>query len=172
VGAASDIGAILSRRCGALWKKEAFERCYGDGMDRVGQAIAVLFAASAIALSGCGSTTQLPEVHTSAPLTSATVGVTQTGNATATIDKSSLKFMLDTIGALVVRFNLTSNAAHAQTLTVRGSLFDSSGTIVGDVTGGAVGVTPGAAVAIQLNGPAPNGTISSITLEVTQMAAP
>jgi len=123
------------------------------------------------ALGACGST-QIPEAPATSPLTSGTVGFSQTGNAQAQIQQDSITYRVDDSGSLVVHLSLTSNASAAQSLAVRASLYDNSGAVIGDATGGQVQVAPGSTVQLQLNGPAPQGTISSAVFEVTATSSP
>ena len=126
----------------------------------------------ALAVSACGSDIKLPEAPHTSPLKAATVPITQTGNGMATIDESSITYSLDGAGSLVVKLSLTSTAAGTQTFAIRGSLYNEDGTIIDDVTGGAVNVAPGSTTHVVLNGNAPEGTISSARYEVTGTSAP
>jgi hypothetical protein len=137
---------------------------------RLGGACAlVVFGA---ALAACGSTTQLPEAPATGALAASPLPVTQTGNAAARIDPKSVTLHLDNTGGLVVHVSATSTAADAETIMVRGSLLSANGTPVGDVTGGAIDIAPGATVQLELTGPAPNGTVASATFEVSTAASP
>jgi hypothetical protein len=98
--------------------------------------------------------------------------ISQEGSAPVTIDTSSVTFMPDDSGSLVVHVTLTSTSAAPVTVIVRGSLYDTSHAIVGDVTGGQVNVAPGSTTTIQLNGPRPLGTIASATFEATTQPSP
>lgn len=137
-----------------------------------GPAVALLLTVTAAVLVGCGSTTKLPEAPATGPLTSGSVQIKQTGNAAAQVDPASVTFQIDNSGSLVVRLRVTSNAGRPQTLAVRASLFDSSGGIIGDATGGDIGLPPGAPASFELNGPAPAGTIAAATFEMTAQASP
>jgi hypothetical protein len=145
---------------------------YGEDVDRRFSAKALTLAVVAAALAACGTTIQLPQVPGSTPLTAAAVAVNQTGDAPATVDKSSVTYMLDNAGSLVVHLSLTSTATTAQTFAVQATFLDQSGTIVGNASGGQIMVAPGASTPVQLNGQTPNGTIASATIEVTAVAAP
>ena len=140
-----------------------------DGRQMIGKAILTVLA---VALAACGSTTTLPEAPGTTPLTAASVVVKQTGNGNATVDKNSVTFMLDNAGALVMHLNLKSNASKSQTFAVQATLFDPAGTIIGNASGGDVGISAGSTTPIQLNGQTPNGTISAVTIEVTAVASP
>jgi hypothetical protein len=124
------------------------------------------------ALAACGSQTRLQEAPARGPLAASKVAVTTTGNAPATVDQSSVTFGLDDSGALVVHLHLTSRASTSESVSIRASLFSSTGALIGDATGGAVNVARGATVTVELNGPAPDGTISSATIELTAQASP
>jgi hypothetical protein len=84
----------------------------------------------------------------------------------------SVSYRLDGSGTLVVHLGVTSNASDKQTITARASLFDSRGSLIGDATGGQIGVSPGSTVTLQLNGPKPNGEIASATFEFTALPIP
>jgi hypothetical protein len=124
------------------------------------------------ALSGCGDETRLPQVPSSTPFTTGSVSISQQGSAPVTIDTSSVTFMPDDSGSLVAHVTLTSTAVAPVTVIVRGSLYDPSHAIVGDLTGGQVNVAAGSTTTIQLNGPRPLGTIASATFEVTTQPSP
>lgn len=126
----------------------------------------------AAVMAGCGSTSAQPEVGTATPLTARTVTVKQTGNAAARLDTASITFQRDSSGSLVIQAGVTSQAPAAETITARASLYDSAGALIGDASGGAVSVPPGGTVTLQLNGPAPHGTIVTGTFELSQVAAP
>jgi hypothetical protein len=85
---------------------------------------------------------------------------------------SSVTYMLDNAGSLVVHLSLKSSASTAQTFAVQATLFDANGLIVGNASGGQVMVAPGATTPVQLNGQTPHGTIASARFEVTSVAAP
>ena len=98
--------------------------------------------------------------------------VRQTGDAAAQIVTSTIAYQVDDSGALVVHLNVQSQSASAQTITARASLFDAKGNLVGDATGGQISVAPGVTAALQLNGPAPTGTIAGSVIEVSNVASP
>jgi hypothetical protein len=130
----------------------------------LGLLISVLFAAA------CGETIKLPEAPQTPPLTAAAVSVKQTGNAPVGIVPGSITYRLDDSGSLVVDLQLTSHAKSTQSIMVRASLYGPGGSLVGDATGGEVGVTPGATAPIERNGPRPSAQIVSATFEVTALA--
>jgi len=134
--------------------------------------MAFVAATAAAAAAGCGGSTQLPEAATGGPVTAATVGFSQTGNADAHIQQGSITYRLDATGSLVVRLSLTSSAATTQTIAIRASLYNSSGSIIDDAVGGQIQVAPGATTQVELTGPQPQGTIASAVFEVTATAAP
>jgi hypothetical protein len=133
---------------------------------------AVIGVAMLLAVAACGSDTKLPQAPPSGGLTNGAVSFAQTGNASAQIDQTTVAFSLDTAGSLVVKFTVKSTGSSSQTIVVRSTLYDTRLSIIGDAQGGEVNVAPGASVAIQLNGPAPSGTISSALFEVTALSAP
>ncbi|MGH7687760.1 MAG: hypothetical protein ACREN2_13235 [Candidatus Dormibacteria bacterium] len=131
---------------------------------------AILLAAAGSALVACGSTAQ-PEVQSAAPLTAQSVSARQTGNAPAQVVTPTISYQLDDSGSLVIHLTVRSQAPGAETVTVRASLFDAGGALIGDATGGRTSVPPGSAADLQLNGPAPHGTIAAATFEVTDLSA-
>jgi hypothetical protein len=145
---------------------------YGEGVDRRRSAKALILAVVATALAACGDTVTLPQAPGATPFKAAAVPFTQTGDATATVEKDSVTYMSDNAGSLVIHLNLKSNASTAQTIAVQATLFDPTGLIVGNASGGQIMVAPSATTPIQLNGQMPNGTIASATFEVTAVAAP
>jgi hypothetical protein len=138
---------------------------------RTGKAWIAVLAVSAGMLAACGSASQ-PEAVSAMPLTAASVSVTQTGNAQAKLVATSVSYKVDLSGSLVIQLSVTSTATSPQTVMVRASLFNAPGTLIGDAQGSATQVAPGATVAMELNGPAPNGTIASATFEITNTSAP
>ncbi len=123
-------------------------------------------------LAACATDPRLPQAPSASPLTAATVPVTQQGNAPVSIDTSTVTFMLDNSGTLVARLSVRSAAAATSTVSIRGSLYGAAHQLVGDLTGGEVGVAPGATVTVLLTGPAPLGTIASATFEASSQASP
>lgn len=122
-------------------------------------------------LAACGTAPQA-EVASATPLTAQTVTVRQSGNAAAQLVTSTITFQLDGSGSLVIHADAISQAAAAQTITARASLYDASGGLIGDATGGQIAVPAGETASLQLNGPAPHGTIASATVELSSVAAP
>ena len=123
-------------------------------------------------LAACGTAAPQPEVQSSPPLTSPSVTVRQTGNASAQIVNSTITYQLDDSGSLVIHLSAQSQSASAQTITARASLFDAKGNLIGDATGGQFAVAAGSTATLQLNGPAPTGTIASTVFEVSNVASP
>jgi hypothetical protein len=136
---------------------------------RSGPLVAVLCGAN---LAACGSAASQPEVQAAPPLTAQSVTVRQTGNASAQIVSSTITYQRDESGGLVIHVSVQSQAASAQTITARASLYDAKGDLVGDASGGQISVAPGATAALQLNGPAPAGTIASTVFEVSNVPSP
>jgi hypothetical protein len=141
--------------------------------------LVALCIAAATLLAACGSSEQLPEAASRSPIVVSDIAshITQTGTAAATIDPSTVTFKVDNAGILVVKFQLTSTASVPQTIAVRASLYDSSGSIIGDstmpgATGGAINVDPGSTQDLQLTGNAPDTTIASVTFEVSAQPSP
>ena len=123
-------------------------------------------------LAACGTSASQPEVQSSPPLTAQSVTVRQTGNASAQIVTSTITYQLDDSGGLVIQLSVQSQAASAQTITARASVYDAKGNLIGDATGGQLSVAAGSTAALQLNGPAPTGTIASTVFEVSTVASP
>lgn len=126
----------------------------------------------ALAAAACGDATRLPQAPSTSPFTTQKVAVRELGNAPASIDSNSVTYLLDASRSLVVTLRLTSRALARQTVTVRGSLYDSQGNLVGDVTGSQLNVSAGSSTTVRLNGPAPLGTIASVTFEVSEQPMP
>ena len=123
-------------------------------------------------LAACGTSASQPEVQSSPPLTAQSVTVRQTGNAPAQIITSTITYQLDDSGGLVIHLSVQSQSASAQTITARASVYDIKGNLIGDATGGQISVAAGSTAALQLNGPAPTGTIASTVFEVSSVASP
>ena len=137
-------------------------------------AAATMAAASAVLLAACGDTPQVSEAATTPPLTADKVDITLTGDRVVTIVHPSddVTFRLDNARLLVVHVKVHSTASAAQTVSIRASLLDSTGKLIGDASGGALAVPAGGDVAFDLGGPTPNGTISKATFEVHVTATP
>ena len=125
-----------------------------------------VLAAAALLVVACGSETPHVQQAVASALTESSVGFQQTGDAAASIDKSSITYRLDDARLLVVTLTLHSSASTPQTVGVRGSLYDKSGRLVDDATGGDINVQPNGTVQVTLSGPHPNGTIASAVYEV------
>lgn len=138
---------------------------------RTGTALLALLAAGASLLTACGSSTQ-PEIGSATPLTAASVTATQSGNAQAKLVPGTISYRVDASGSLVIKLSVMSTASTPQTILVRASLLDASGTLIGDAIGGTTQVAPGATASMELTGPAPNGTIASAVFEITNESAP
>lgn len=123
-------------------------------------------------LAACGTSTSQPEVQSSSPLTAQSVTVRQTGNASAQIVTSTITYQVDDSGGLVIHLSVQSQSGSAQTITARASVYDAKGNLIGDATGGQISVAGGSTASLQLNGPAPTGTIASTVFEVSNVASP
>ena len=131
--------------------------------------VAALCAAT---LAACGSASSQPEVQSRPPLTEQSVAVRQTGNAAAQIVNSTITYQLDDSGGVVIHVSVQSQSASAQTITARASLYDAKSNLIGDATGGQLSVAAGGTASLQLNGPAPTGTIASTVFEISNVASP
>ena len=123
-------------------------------------------------LAACGSAASQPEVQSRPPLTEQSVAVRQTGNASAQIVNSTITYQLDDSGGVVIHLSVQSQSPSAQTITARASLYDAKGNLIGDATGGQLSVAAGRTATVQLNGPAPTGTIASTVFELSTVASP
>ena len=132
----------------------------------------VLLFMAALGLAACGDSTILPQAQATGALTAASVRIEQSGPAHVQIDASHVTFQIDNSGTLVVNLSLRSSESSRKTLTLRASLYDSGGTVIGTATGGVVNLAAGASTPVQLNGSAPNGTIAAARFEVTAQGAP
>lgn len=131
----------------------------------------ILAVGLGVLLAACGTSAQ-PEVQSAPPLAADSVAARQTGSAAAEIIPSTIVYRIDDSGALVIRLQVQSESSAAETITLRASLYDAAGAIVGDATGGAIAVQPGSVAEVQLNGPGPHGTIASAVFEVSDIPAP
>jgi hypothetical protein len=120
-----------------------------------------------VGLTGCGDVTKLPEAPSATPFATSTISVVQQGNADATIDKSSVTFMLDDTRSLVAHLTVRSKANSTIAISIRGSVYDPHHALIGDLSGGQVNVGPRGTAAVQLTGPTPLGTIAAVTFELT-----
>ena len=125
---------------------------------------------AALAVVACGETPHVDQAA-SAPLTESSVGLKQTGNAQVSIVSGSVSYKLDDARLLQVTLTVHSKATTAQTVTVRGSLTDKTGRLVGDATGSQLNVAPGSDSTITLSGPNPTGTIANATYELSTIPA-
>lgn len=118
-------------------------------------------------LVACGGTTVV-EQAVSTPLVAPHVTITLTGDASVTIPNpdADVSFARDDAGLLVIHLTVLSTADHPQTVAVRASLYDTHDRLIGDASGGALNVAPGAQATFELTGPNPNGTIDHATFEV------
>ena len=140
-------------------------------IDRTG-VLRALGIAAALVVVACGSDTPHVEQAGSAPLTESSVTLKQTGNAAIAIVAGSVQYKLDDARLLQVTLTLHSSAAGLQTVTLRGSLYDKAGRLVGDASGGQLGVAPGSTTTVTLSGPTPTGVIAAATYEITTIPAP
>jgi hypothetical protein len=83
-----------------------------------------------------------------------------------------VSFRLDAARLLVVDVRLRSTAPTPRMVVVRASVYDSAGRLVGDASGTAISVPPGAETTVELSGPTPAATIAAVTVEVHTVAAP
>jgi hypothetical protein len=128
--------------------------------------------AGGLLLAGCGGPPVIDQAVSQTPLAAANVTVTQTGDSDVTIPSGGVTFSQDAARLLVVDVKLHFTAAQPRTITLRATVYDSTGRIVGDATGGAVQVKPGSEVTVELSGPTPTGTIAAVTVEVHTVPAP
>jgi hypothetical protein len=135
---------------------------------RAACAAALLLAA----LAACGDDTHIPQAASSTPFAATSVAIVQQGDAPVSIDTSSVTFALDGTRSLVAHLSVHSDAAAAVTLVIRGSIYDPTHALVGDLTGGQINVAPGSTVPLELTGPPPLGTIASAVFEATAQPAP
>ena len=132
----------------------------------------VLLVIVALSLAACGDSKILTQAQATGGLTAASVRIEQSGPAHVQINASHVTFQIDNSGTLVVKLTLRSSESSPKTLTLRASLYDSGGTVIGTATGGVVNLASGASTLVELNGPAPNGTIAAARFEVTAQGAP
>jgi hypothetical protein len=148
--------------------------CYDAAMGRLrtltgpAWAVALLVAG----LTACGDQTRIPQAPSASAFEASSVSILQQGNADVTVDTSSVTFKLDGSRSLVAHLTLRSTAEAPITVVIRGSLYDTTHQLVGDVTGGQINVSPGSTVTVELNGPTPLGTIASATFETTAQPSP
>ena len=128
--------------------------------------------AGGLLLAGCGGPPVIDQAVSQTPLAATNVTVTQTGDSDVTIPAGGVTFSQDAARLLVVDVRLRFSAAQARTIALRATVYDSTGRIVGDATGGAVQVQPGGEITVELSGPTPRGTIAAVTVEVHTVPAP
>ena len=125
-------------------------------------------------LVACGDTATIEEASTAPPLTAARVDITLTGDAGVTIPDPAhdVSFGLDDARLLVVALRVHSQATAPEVAAVKATLFDTSGLVIGDATGGTTTLQPGQDASFSLTGPAPTGTIAKATFEVHLTSVP
>jgi hypothetical protein len=123
-------------------------------------------------LAACGDDTHIPQAASPTPFATAPVAIVQQGNAPVSIDTSSVTFALDDTRSLVTHLSVRSDAPASVTIVIRGSIYDPTHALVGDLTGSQVNVAPGSTVSVELTGPPPLGTIASAVFEATEPPAP
>ena len=123
-------------------------------------------------LAGCGGPPVVDQAVTQTPLAAANVVVTQTGDSDVTIAPGGVTFSLDAARLLVVDVKVRFSAPMPRTVALRATVYDATGRIVGDATGGAIQVVPGSEIGVELSGPTPAGTITAVTVEVHTVPAP
>ena len=127
-----------------------------------------------ILLAACSDTASIREASTAPPLTAARVDVTLTGDAGVTIPDPThdVTFRLDDARLLAIDLVVHSQARASQTAAVKATLFDASGLIIGDASGGSTALQPGQDGSFRLTGPLPTGTIAKATFEVHLTTVP
>ena len=140
------------------------------------QTVAILSCAVGLGavLAACSDTASIEEATSAAPLTAPRVNITLTGDAGVTIPDPSreVTFRLDDARLLDIDLRVHSQATAPEIAAVKATLFDASGLIVGDATGGSTALPPGQDASFTLTGPAPTGTIAKATFEVHLTPAP
>jgi len=138
------------------------------GLTTARQRLGAVFAAVGLAtlLAACGETPTVQEAASS-PLTSGKLAITLTGDDVITIadPNRDVTVGLDEARLVVIHVTVRSTTSVPETVTIRASLFDKDGTLVGDATGGALNIQPGATVTFSLSGPTPTGVIDHATFE-------
>lgn len=125
----------------------------------------------AVTVVACGdSAPTVPQAATS-PLIGASVSVKQSGDAPVQIVPGSVTWKIDDARLVNVMLTVHSTAKAAVTASARASLYDKSGKLVGDATGGQLNVQPGKDIQLQLTGPTPLGTVESASFEFTTIPA-
>ena len=134
-------------------------------------AFALLAAGGQLAACG-GSEQPATQVDQGRTLTAARVVVQPQGDVDVTVDQGSVTFVLDNAGLLKMTLTVASHASGRSTVTMKATLLDDAGRQVGSAIGGDVGVDAGAHRRVELNGPAPTGTIARVDLAISAQAAP
>lgn len=125
----------------------------------------------ALAVVACGDSTPSVPQAASTPLLGSGIGIKQTGDAQVQIVQDSARWKIDDARLVDVTFTVHSKAAAAETVSVRASLYDKGGRLVGDAVGGQLNVQPGQDAQVTLTGPTPSGTVASATFEFTTIPA-
>jgi hypothetical protein len=128
--------------------------------------------AGSLLLTACGDPPVVDQATTRPPLTAPNVAVTQTGDTDVVVPPGGMSFRLDAARLLVVEVRLRSTSPTPRMVVVRAGLYDSAGRLVGDASGAAISVPPGADTTVELSGPTPTTTIAAVTVEVHTVAAP
>lgn len=128
--------------------------------------------AGGLLLAACGEPPVVDQATASSPLAAPSVAVTQTGDTDVTVAAGGVSFRLDSARLLVVDVRLRSSAPTRRTVAVRATVYDATGRIVGDASGGVIQVAPGVETPVELSGPTPTGTIAAVTLEVHTVPSP
>jgi hypothetical protein len=123
-------------------------------------------------LLACGGPAVIDQAVNQTPLAVSNVAVTQTGDSDVVIVPGGVTFSQDAARLLVIDIRLRFTGSQPRTVALRATVYDSTGRIVGDATGGVTRVTPGSEVPVELSGPTPSGTISAATVEVHTVPAP
>lgn len=123
-------------------------------------------------LAACGDDTHIPQAASSTPFATTPVAIVQQGNAPVSIDTSSVTFALDDTRSLVAHLSVHSDAPAPVTVVIRGSIYDRTHALIGDLTGAQINVAPGSTAPVELTGPSPLGTIASAVFEATAQTAP
>jgi hypothetical protein len=123
-------------------------------------------------LLACGGPPVIDQVVNQTPLAVPNVVVTQTGDPDVVIPPGGVTFSQDAARLLVIDIRLRFTGAQPRTVALRATVYDATGRIVGDATGGAIQVTPGSEIPVELSGPTPSGTIAAVTVEVHTVPAP
>ncbi len=121
----------------------------------------------ALLVVACGDAAPTVPQAQSSPLIAASVSVQQTGDAPVQIVQGSVTWKLDDARLVNVALTVHCTAGTAVTVSGRASLYDASGKLVGDATGGQLNVQPDQDSQLKLTGPTPTGTVASARFEFT-----